>query len=113
MLEKLKSAWRYIAIIAGLIAAFVVGLVSSGKISGWFRKTDGGGISGSGDAGAELESGLGKLEVNQQSASHRLDDLSQVNQRITGNQQESSRIIDSAENRLDRLEDILGIPKND
>lgn len=112
MWDKIKSAWRYIAIIAGLIAAFVVGLVSSGKASGWFRKTDGSGISGSGNTGAELESGLEKLEINQRAASHRLDDLSQVNQRATSGQQESSRIIGSAEDRLDRLEDILGIPKD-
>jgi hypothetical protein len=109
-------AWikKYGKIIIGALLAIgglIIGLVIN-KESRRVSDAIGCGISGSNDAGQELASGLGKLEINQQSASHRLDDLADANQRLASGQQDASRIIDSAEAKLDRIDSLLGIDKD-
>lgn len=104
MWEKLKAAGRYIAIIAALIAAFIGGLASAFALRGNNNRQSG--LAGNPTNSIDAAAGLGKLEVNQQSASHRIADIADDNR-------SASAIIDSAEAKLDQLDSILGKYKDD
>lgn len=109
-------AWlkKYGKIIIGALLAIgglIIGLFIN-KERGRIGDTQPSGISGSDNYGQELASGLGKLEINQQSASKRIDEIRHTSDGLAVNNKESGRIIDSAEAKLDKLDSLLGIDKD-
>ena len=125
VLDWIKKYWKIL--IGAIVAVFavIIGLVIN-KESRRIGDAISGGISVNGDGIEGLASGLGRLEEgqrelerNQQSARDRIIDIEAASQRIEEGQRQSSdiiersgRTIDSATNRLDKLDSILGIDKN-
>jgi len=107
MIEFIKKYWKIIIGALLAIGGLILGLFINNQ-SRRIGNAIGGGVSGSKESGLKLESGLGGLEVNQQSASHRLSELADSNQRATGGQQSAGGLIDDAKAKLDRIDSILG-----
>lgn len=114
--EKLKKIWDYVRTIVTLIVIAAAGVLSAiaitGKIPRWLNKTVGTGVSEGGDGSQGIATGLGKLEANQQRSSDDLKRAADNNRKLTDGQQTASGIIESATNRIDRLDGLLGISKD-
>ena len=107
MIEFIKKYWKIIIGALLAIGGLILGLFINNQ-SRRIGDTIGGGVSGSKNPGIELASGLGAAEENQRSASHRLSELADSNQRATGGQQSAGGLIDDAKAKLDRIDSILG-----
>ena len=114
--EKLKKVWDYVRTIVTLVVIAAAGVLSaiaiSGKIPGRFGKTVGSGVSGGDNGSQRLATGLGQLVENQQQSSDNLKRAADDNRKLADGQQAASGIIDSAKTRVDKLDSLLGIPKD-
>ena len=95
----------------GFIGAFIAGIFFNDKLR-WIGNLFKGRKSSNNSRSEELKTGLDKLEANQRAESQRISDIKASGERLDANQQDERRSIDSATDRIDRLDKLLGI-KND
>jgi hypothetical protein len=108
MNEKLKHAFAVVGAlfvgIGAIVAAFFLGS-SARRIS----EINGIRIPGSGESGTRASDGLGKLEAGQQESERIVGELKDELERSGELQRKSETTIAGAEEKLDRLDELLGI----